>query len=311
MIDRNWMSWALVILTLVFSEALPVGAEPSPAAAKAEGWWPGRAQFKPSRGVFHETLSGQQTYVYDATDANLLPVAEVASATAAKAQTYADGAQFVALPGSTSLFWALGNIQPGKYWLGIQISSGDQKHPEVAEGNWYFKVRINGLCVDFSSMDGSVLLDHERYVSEMKTAEAIDLKPGDRISMSDSGKPLALVGKLILCKNPPKPGPVFRVPGYLTAGRYEKWDSRMEISAKKAGEKGALDYWVRDTASVPLKLEVELRVADYFGKIIATRTDSFALEDLASYKSSLAFDTGEAPRYRATMTIRAPAAWKR
>ena len=276
----------------------------APPPDQSGAWWPERAAFKPTDGAWREQLSPQQTYVYDAAAAKLITASDSEPLIAPKPEKCAEGTEFAVISGNARIAWTLANIQPGNYWLGIQVGAGDEKQPDSAQGNWVYIVRVNGLAVDFPSMDGPVSIGGERYAAEIQSAAALDLKPGDRIVMTGGNKPLDLAGKLTLYRNEPKRGPIFRTPGYLTTGRYELWDSRLDIGVKQAGEQGSLDFWVRNTANAPQKLTLELRVTDYFGRVVATHTNSVTLADMAAHKGKITFNTGDAPRYRATMTIR-------
>jgi hypothetical protein len=278
-------------------------------AAAADAWWPERAQFKPSGGAYREKLSPANTYVYDASDAKVIVPADpnlppdAPQALDAKVDKLADGAELAPIPNTNQAAWTLGKIEAGKYWLGIQVYSGDKAQPDAAQGNWHYITRVNGMGFDFTGMTAPVEVATDRYAAEIQSAAAIELKAGDRITVKGNWD-RACVGKLMLYKNQPKRGPIFHNPGHLTSGRLEIWDSQIGFNVKQAGQKGEADYYIRNTANVTQELKVDIRVADYFGKTVATDTKTFTLKDLASQKVQVLFDTGDSPRYRATMTIR-------
>jgi len=269
----------------------------------AEAWWPERAQFVPSGGAYRETLSPQDTYVYDASDVKLIPYSEGSGPTEPALETYADGAVFAPYRGNDKVTWSLGKIQPGNYWLGLQICSGNTKQPDSAQNNGVYIVRINGVAVDLCSLDAPVDVGNGRYAAETQSTDPLALKEGDRITVS-SAWDIGFVGKLTLYRNPPKKGPIFRTPGYMTTGTTELWDSRVSISIAKPGEKGVVQYWLRNTDNRPQGFDVEIRVMDYFGTTVFAQTNHVELTDMADQKEEVEFDTGDAPRYRATMTVR-------
>ena len=269
----------------------------------ADAWWPERAQFKPTGGAFREKLSPEKTYVYDASDAKLIVPGDSNALADAKADKYADGAEFVSIPGETRAAWTLGKIPAGKYWLGVQVHSGDEKWPDLIQSNWAYITRVNGMAYDFTSMTGPVNVANESYASEMLSANAIDLKEGDRVTVMGNYN-LGFVGKLTLYTTQPKRGPIFRTPGFLTSGRADIWDSKININLKPAGQKSAAEFFIRNTANAAQELKVDIRVVDYFGKAVATNTQTVTLKDLAGLKGQVEFDTGDSPRYRVTMTIR-------
>ncbi len=279
------------------------------AADAPQAWWPERAQFKPTDGSFREHLSPQGAYVYDASDARIILPPNInappdqKSIVAPTIEKYADGTVFATVPYGQQAAWTLGKIEPGKYWLGVQICCGDKRQPDWGQTNWYYVTRVNGMAYDFTWLTGPVDVGNDRYAGEMQSTGAIDLKSGDRVTVRPNSDQ-AFVGKLVLYKNQPKRGPIFRTPGYLTTGRREIWDSQIELHVNPPGKKSTADFFVRNTANADQTLHASLHVLNYFGDTVASKEWTLPLKDLELSKSQVEFDAGDSPRYRAVLTVR-------
>ncbi|NQU75427.1 MAG: hypothetical protein HQ546_03805, partial [Planctomycetes bacterium] len=271
------------------------------AAEQPSNWWPERAAFAPTKGEFRDKLSPLKTYIYEGTDAQTVPLGDSNPAAPAKALDFDKTTSFALSPWPASTVWALGEIQPGRYWVGIQIHSGSKQQPDFEQGNW-ITVRVNGLCVDFLSLTPPVLLSNGQYAAEIQSAQTLGLKEGDRISIKGSG--VKFIGKLILYKDQPSLGPVFRTPSYLASGRTELWFTQLSAYPKSDAKTGVVSFLVRNLANGPQTLDVDIDVTDYYGKNVIKKSQKLNLGDLAAQTGSLEFPIGDALRYRAVATIR-------
>lgn len=297
-----------------FAWASAVFAADSVPPARDNEPWPEQSAFKPSGGQFHDKLSPEGSYVYDPGDAVFvssdLKAAPVPGA--GKLENYASGIQFLPVGGTLQWFgreggtmagsniaaWKLGAIKPGRYWVGIQIESGDEKKPDGAESNWSRFVRVNGSTMNFSTMTVPVYVGKGKYATEIQSAQALDLKPGDSIAVDG----VVFVGCLKLYPQEPKRGPIFRVPGYLTTGKTFLAVGGVSASIIKPGT-ATVQYWFRNLTDREQSPVADFEVRDYFGRLIKSYKIDNKLEGWAKSEGSFEFPVGDAPRYYIRMSI--------
>jgi hypothetical protein len=103
------------------------------------------------------------------------------------------------------VYWRLGAIEPGAYWIGVWYESGNDKAEASQPASAPVQVYLNGRMVQLATHSEPVQVKPGVHFAEALTGEAVALRPGDEITV---GRPYGgAVARVILRKTPPAAGP--------------------------------------------------------------------------------------------------------
>jgi hypothetical protein len=202
---------------------LPAAKAPPPAAPKAQESKPsdyaaGRAkllgQVAPTQpGAFEDRPDANGDYVYEATSAK--PLVNH-SRFEVEHDKVVDGLTTVWIgraggveqqPEIQGLYWTLGKIQAGEYWLGIlyQSNQGTLEGPQTIRGR--MTVMHNGRVAQLMTTSDPVQVAPGVWLAEAQTGPAVALRSDDEIEvMPQNQQPLRVV-RLLLHPREPARGP--------------------------------------------------------------------------------------------------------
>lgn len=165
---------------------------------------------EPTRpGLFESRSTPDGGYVYEVTSAHSLVSdsgLQLESDTVAPGLTTAwidDEKHLFGAPDSKGLYWRLGAIRPGRYWLGLVYES----QREECEAPWtpWLGIYLSGRYVQCSTTSNPVQVAPGAWFSEIQSAQAEALKPEDDISVVLRGRRLR-IARLLLHRKQPRRG---------------------------------------------------------------------------------------------------------
>lgn len=201
--------------------ALPAPEEPVAAKAKPAGkpqdFSDARAKLittvAPTQPGAHETTpDAQGNYVYEAT--SVKPIVEnldfkleqgvpVKGLTTALVQRF----RFIGLPNVGGMYWRLGAIQPGRYWIGVLYQTGEgvgkPEAPNAGETTEFF---LNGRRLNVTTLSDPVQLAPGIWFAEAQSQQAESLKEGDEIGVLGNYGSKVRVARMFLRTSQPRRG---------------------------------------------------------------------------------------------------------
>ena len=164
----------------------------------------------PSRpGAFEAKPDEQGNYVYEASSAKVLLTDgnfTIENDWNVKGLTVATIPQvFVPLGVRPNLgmYWKLGGIQPGKYFVGVLYRSDDGKVEAPATFDTLY---LNGRVIQCSTLSDPVQITPGVWLAELQAAAAESLKSGDEIAITPPANSPLTVARLILHAKEPLRG---------------------------------------------------------------------------------------------------------
>jgi hypothetical protein len=109
-------------------------------------------------------------------------------------------------------YWKLGDIKPGKYWLGLWYQSNPEYNKTIEASVWGgpLTVYVNGRIAQNATISDPVQVSKGVWFAEIQSLAAEPLKPGDEIAVTPKTNSTAKVLRLFLHSTQPRIG----------AGRY-------------------------------------------------------------------------------------------
>ena len=164
-------------------------------------------------GAFEEKANADGEYVYEAPSAKPLvsggkfelenDYQKVKGLT-----TSAVGETFPRLIGdavNAGAYWKLGQVAPGKYWVGLLYESqrDSQGGAESPQGYRPLEIFLNGRIIQQGSTSNPVQIAPKIWFTELRSLDAEALKPGDEIEVVVNGGGTARIARLLLHAKPP------------------------------------------------------------------------------------------------------------
>ena len=206
---------AAVLTGMIFS-ALAQEPKPPEDQSAQRAKLPGA--IPPSKpGAFESKPNEQGDYVYEASSAKVLLTDGPAKLTL-EADKIVPGLTTMRLdtlgeawgaPDNKGLYWKLGDIKAGKYWIGVVYESQANFGPgQVVEGPWnqLLGIFLNGRNVQCSSLGNPAQVAPDVWFAELQAAAAESLRPGDEIALAGRNMHLR-VARLALHTAEPARGP--------------------------------------------------------------------------------------------------------
>ena len=111
-------------------------------------------------------------------------------------------------PEAVGVCWKLGDIKPGKYFIGVLSESQAMEGPP-AEGWWnqFRGIYLNGRDIQCSSLSNPVQVAPGVWFAELQTGAAQNLKPGDVIAYAGRSLRGQRVARMVLHTQEPPRGP--------------------------------------------------------------------------------------------------------
>ncbi len=227
--EYDWGGWDGVIDEIRISKVqrygvlVPLGATPNPLPvpqeplvvkakepAKPKDYRPERAKLLGSipptqAGAFEATPNPDGQYVYEATsakpmvdgiDVKLQPDNLVKGLTTA----VVDRRLLLGLPNLGGMYWRMGGIKAGPYWIGVVVRTGaDEQGVEIP--SWsigQLDVYLNGREAQCTTYSDPVQVAPGAWFAMVQSAEAQKLKEGDEISVLPNGGGRLEVARLVL-----------------------------------------------------------------------------------------------------------------
>ena len=172
----------------------PPAAAKAPVAEKPKDFTEARAKMitaiEPTQPGAHEAAADAQgRYVYEATSAK--PLVEgldfkIEKDTPVKGLTTAvvQRRQLLGLPNMSGMYWRLGGIKAGRYWIGFLHETCEATgQPEAANAGQMIDIYLNGRQVHFSTLSDPVQVAGGHWLTEAQSAFAENLKEGDEIEV--------------------------------------------------------------------------------------------------------------------------------
>ena len=175
--------------------------------------WPEQAALKSTGGQYRETPAPDGCYIYDAENGVVFRNGKALPATEAVLDCGA-GFKFLRVPDKSPGFaaWDLGAIKPGRYWLGLQVKSGDENDSQRQLEDWRsYQVWVNGALINCTAIQPPVYVASNLFAAEINSQGPLELRPGDRIALTAHTMRDALAGRLILYPQEPPRGPIGRL----------------------------------------------------------------------------------------------------
>jgi beta-galactosidase len=106
---------------------------------------------------------------------------------------------------NTQVYWRLGEIERGSYWIGVWYQSGDAKNEASQPRDITVPVYLNGRMVQLGTHSDPVQVAPGVFFAEAQAAEAVALQPGDEIAVGRKNG--GLVARVVLRQRAPERGP--------------------------------------------------------------------------------------------------------
>ena len=97
--------------------------------------------------------------------------------------------RFIGLPNVGGMYWRLGAIKPGRYWVGVLYQTGEGVgKPEAPNAGDTTEFFLNGRRLNVTTLSDPVQLAPGIWFAEAQSQQAASLKEGDEIEvMGNSG----------------------------------------------------------------------------------------------------------------------------
>ena len=160
---------------------------------------------------FESKLNTDGNYVYEATSAKLLTAGNAFTMEPDKivkglTTVFVPASRYGGSADSGGAYWKLGDIKPGRYWIGLvyQSSSNKQEAPNPADALGMY---LNGRVIQCTTIGGPVQIAPDVWFAELQSADAEPLKPGDEIAAYCIKDNFARFARVVLHSKEPKRGP--------------------------------------------------------------------------------------------------------
>lgn len=196
-------------------EMVPVGEKPAekPKVDFTEARSKLITTIEPTQAGAHETVpDAQGGYVYEATSAK--PLVEgldfkVEKGTPVKGLTTAvvQRPLLIGLPNVCGMYWRLGAIKPGRYWVGVLIQTADGAgKPEAASTGELMDFYLNGRLMHVTTLGDPVQVAPGQWFAEAQSATAESVKENDEIELLGNYGSRVRAARLVLHTTEPRRG---------------------------------------------------------------------------------------------------------
>ncbi len=230
-------------------------------------------------------------------------------------------------PDTEGLYWKIGNIKPGRYWVALQASEVAPLAPAVF---------LNGRIVQCTRGTDPVQAAPGFWIYEAQVDQPLELKTGDEIAVQFMGVRDQRVGALFLRSRPPERG---RIPlgthmgggiGFLytahsvvaeagfrgTDGRElplngEWWTSEQKTDLPRSFETGpdgrpVVTVRLSNPLPVPVTLDYQCEVLSYYRRQVGKETQPITLAPHEAVTRKVSFDIiPDEPSYSVVVRIQA------
>jgi hypothetical protein len=227
-------------------------------------------------------------------------------------------------PDVEGLYWKLGNIKPGRYWIAIQRSGVEPA------------IFLNGRIVQATRSSPFVQVAPGRYVAEAYVDLPLDLKPNDEIAVQCQNTRDPRIGALFLRRQAPSEegfplqtqlggGKAYLYTAHCLAvdasfhgtdGRELPlttiyWTSEQETGVPGQIEKGAdgrplVRVRLSNPLPVPVTVDYQCEVLSYYRKRVGGETERLTLQPHTAINRQVPFDiVADEPAYSADVKIAA------
>ncbi len=213
MINTTWIKTAGMLAWVALTTGAVTVAESLTAEQRTEGRKTLLSALAPTQpGAFEARRNPAGEYIYEATSAR--PSVE-GTQCAIESNKLVEGLTVVRMGGvvwrmpdqisNAGVFWRLGAIEPGAYWMGIWYESGSDKSEASQSASAPVQVYLNGRMVQLATHTDPVQVKPGVYFVEAQTGQAETLRPGDELTVCRMHG--GVVARVILRKTPPAAGP--------------------------------------------------------------------------------------------------------
>ena len=164
-------------------------------------------------GAFEAKLNPAGDYVYEATSAKPLvdgttfKVEENWQVKGLTVASIAQGNWPLCLVNNDGMYWKLGDVAPGKYFVGLVYRSDRTLGTGTIEGSApQHTLYLNGRIIQCSTLSNPVQIAPEVWFAELQAASAETLKPGDEIAVLPPLTCTLTVARLVLHSREPARG---------------------------------------------------------------------------------------------------------
>jgi hypothetical protein len=335
------------LLVSAFAEGLKPGdVTPEIAAARAKllGAIP-----LTQAGAFEAKPNGQGDYVYEASSAKAMldgaaagmdPNFKIGNDQFLKGLTLATIDQHgvpLGIQARDGMYWKLGDVQAGKYYVGLVYRSDQPHGTGQIEGPANFTaLYLNGRIIQCSTLSDPVQIAPGVWFAEQQAAAAEPLKAGDEITVTPTEGCGLTVARLVLHAKEPARG-AFRT--YTNfEGFYSIPYTALRITAQcdfmgKDGKPAApenpwwghqqqaksADDFLRDPSGkalaicqvanplpVPLTIDYQCTIRSHYLKVVAQDSEKLTLQPHQRVTRKIAFETiADEPAYSMQATLKA------
>jgi Tfp pilus assembly protein PilF len=300
---------------------------------------------EPTQAGAHETVpDAQDSYVYEAT--SVKPLVDgldfrVEKDTPAKGLTTAvvQHPQLIGLPNVAGMYWRLGAIKPGRYWVGvlIQTCEGAGK-PEAASAGELTNFFLNGRRLNVTTLSDPMQVAPGYWFAEAQSALAESLKEGDEIEVVGNYGSKVRAARLFLHTTEPRRGAHrMRInPGQNAFNQEpslglsaetsfppakgkevtscmadccygpEQWVESIDDLAKGPDGKPQAQCLLYNPLPVPVEVDYECLVKGYYLQVAGRDAGRLTLAPHSTVTRKISFDpTPDDPSYFMTTTVRA------
>ncbi|MBT3374496.1 MAG: hypothetical protein HN742_36030 [Lentisphaerae bacterium] len=291
---------------------------------------------EPSRpGAFEGQPNPQGHYVYEAASARPL-------VTGAKLQVRKDhivpgvdavrtgGLRRFRLPMNDGLYWTLGDIQPGPYFIELEYQSNKTVRQQVLEAPspLSYMLYLNGRIIQCNSISDPVQVRPGVWVARLQAAAAEPLRAGDEV-MFTNFRPADLV-RLVLSPQEPARG-AFRAPmKFGTSYHYGHPNLRLNVEPRFVDTKGTpfpngitapaeslqalmhrdgkpvAECRIANPLPVALEVQYEAVIRDHYQRVAGTDRARLTLAPHEAVVREIPFEAfADAPAYSMTATANA------
>jgi Tfp pilus assembly protein PilF len=196
-------------------DPVPVGEKPAekPKVDYTEARSKLITTIEPTQPGAHETVpDAQGGYVYEATSAKPLvegldfklekdtPVKGLSTAVVQRPR-------LIGLPNVGGMYWRLGAIKPGRYWVGVLYQTGEGAgKPEAASAGEITDFFLNGRRLNVTTLGDPVQVAPGYWFAEAQSAAAENLKANDEIEVVGNYGSRVRAARMVLHTTEPRRG---------------------------------------------------------------------------------------------------------
>ena len=351
---RSWIVPSLIALVAMVSGLLvsalaegPKPGEPTPEVAAARAKLLGTIPLT-NAGAFEARPNEQGDYVYEATSAKAMLSGEATGVPATfkiendpfvKGLTLATLNQHgvpLGIHANDGMYWKLGDIRAGKYYVGLVYRSDQDRSGGKIEAPAFFTaLYLNGRIIQSSTLSDPVQIAPGVWFSEQQAAAAEGLKPGDDITVTPQEGGGITVARLVLARQEPARG-AFRTytnfGGFysipytalrITAqcdfvdkngnalpsenpwwGQQQKTKSADDFPRDSSGKALAVCQ-VSNPLSVPLTIDYQCTIRSHYLKVVGQDTEKLTLQPHERVTRKIPFETiADEPAYSMHATLK-------